>query len=196
MRPTSGATVCWKHGASAPQVKRKAAANVATEAVRAELAKMGVPVSSPLEDTLPALIDEARGNVAFLRAKVQALHQDYVGVRPDDGAGDAEPNPSPGLLRAIAGPNHLGDGAPDVFVNMYDAERDRLAKLAKMALDVGLEERKVRLDEARALMVAELLRAVFADSRFVAAVGSGDSSTVAEVGLGVFVELAEGWAAG
>lgn len=40
---------------------------------------------------------------------------------------------------------------------------DRAAKLAKTALDAGVQERQVRLQEAQGALVAGLFRAVFAD---------------------------------
>lgn len=40
---------------------------------------------------------------------------------------------------------------------------DRAAKLAKTALDAGVQERQVRLHEAQGALVAGLIRAIFAD---------------------------------
>ena len=68
---------------------------------------------------------EAYGNVAFLRARVQAL-----GV--------------------VAHPTRSGASTPHVYVRMYDDERDRLARICKLALDAGIAERAIALAEQQA----------------------------------------------
>jgi hypothetical protein len=51
-----------------------------------------------------------------------------------------------------------------VLLRMYDDERDRVARIAKAALDAGVAERQVRLAERVGAELAEVLGAVFDDA--------------------------------
>ena len=66
-------------------------------------------------------------------------------------------------LQALYGPNHLGDGAPHVLVQMWNQERDRAARFAKLALDAGVVERQVRISEQQGAMLAKVIEATFFD---------------------------------
>ncbi|MDQ3660578.1 MAG: hypothetical protein M3454_05870 [Actinomycetota bacterium] len=48
-------------------------------------------------------------------------------------------------LEEIHGPNHAGAAVPHILVRMWSEERDRAARLAKMAIDAGLAEKQVLL---------------------------------------------------
>jgi hypothetical protein len=50
-----------------------------------------------------------------------------------------------------------------VDIQHYKDERDRVARIAKAALDAGVAERQVRLMERHAYQIANVLRNVFAD---------------------------------
>lgn len=75
---------------------------------------------------------------------------------------------------AQVAPAHLGAGiagrvdpanwkaAPHVIVSMYNDERDRLMRYAKMCRDANVEERMVAVAEGVASMVTGVLDAVFA----------------------------------
>lgn len=128
----SGAGNCWLHGGRSPNGKRHAA----TEAARMALISLGIPVQTDPQQALLEQVWEAAGNVAFLRERVQALQ---VGV---------------------AGPDHLGDGRPHVLVIMYGEERDRLSKIAKMALDAGIAAKFVAIAERQADAIVEVINAV------------------------------------
>jgi hypothetical protein len=58
------------------------------------------------------------------------------------------------------GPNHLGDQAPHVATTMYADWLDRATKASKLALDAGIDERRVQLAEAEARRFARAMRAV------------------------------------
>lgn len=53
--------------------------------------------------------------------------------------------------------------ADSFWLERYDAERDRLAKLGKSVLDAGIAERQVRLAEDQGRQLANVLRDVLAD---------------------------------
>ena len=112
---------------------------------RRVLKSMGEPVDVNPVEALLYLVQEAAGNVAFLGARVQDLGYDLVG-------------PVYSLTR---------DGEPvqtseDVMaiVKLYNDERDRLARVSKIALDAGIEERTVRVIEEQATSLVHVIRSV------------------------------------
>ncbi len=67
-------------------------------------------------------------------------------------------------LRAeVAALDDLGQFESQVLVQLYGEERDRVARVAKACLDVGVAERQVQLAERYGEALAGTLRAVFAD---------------------------------
>jgi hypothetical protein len=57
----------------------------------------------------------------------------------------------------------LAEGAPHPLVRLYGQERDRAARVAREAVALGLEERRVRLDEAVRGRMAQVFLAALAD---------------------------------
>src|SRR5205085_374032 len=60
------------------------------------------------------------------------------------------------------------DGEPDTFqrevlLRVYNDERDRLARTAKLAIDAGVAERAVKLAEAYGEMLAQLITGILGD---------------------------------
>lgn len=68
------------------------------------------------------------------------------------------------LKDEIAASDDLGTFESRVLVQLYAEERDRVAKVAKAALDAGVAGRQVSLAERHGAWLAELLRRVFADA--------------------------------
>lgn len=50
-----------------------------------------------------------------------------------------------------------------VLLRMWDEERDRIARISKAALDVGVAEKQIRIAEHHGEQLAALLRAIFYD---------------------------------
>jgi hypothetical protein len=97
------------------------------------LERLGVPPASNPLDVLASLVDQSAAVVAFLREKVAEL------------------------------PDVLTPDGPHPMVRLYGVERDRAARVAREAVSLGLEERRVRLDETiRARMGALFLAALAA----------------------------------
>jgi hypothetical protein len=64
-------------------------------------------------------------------------------------------------LAAVVADLERGHVAGDsVWVRLYGDERDRLVKVAKTCVDVGIEERRVRLAESAGAQLAAVVRAV------------------------------------
>jgi hypothetical protein len=136
-----GATVCASHGAKAPQVRAAAQRRLQAEAARQDLDRLGValPDTDPGQ-ALQAMIDEAAGNVTILRELVAGLDRPYARLYHANGEA-------------------TGRAEPHVLVAMYDAERDRLHRLSKDALALGLEERRTRVEEGQARQLAAAVNA-------------------------------------
>ncbi len=114
------------HGAAAPQVRAKAEQRIKEEGARALLARLGVPVATDPIAALQACLDEAAGNLEALRA--------VVAERTAEADGDPA----------------------DPVIRLYAEERDRLHRVAKDALALGIE---LRRDEFRRGEVARLVHA-------------------------------------
>jgi hypothetical protein len=63
----------------------------------------------------------------------------------------------------IIGPDHNRDLAPHVLIHLWNQERDRHAKFCKMALDAGVAERAVSMNENTGRRIAEVIQAVLSD---------------------------------
>lgn len=168
-----GGTVCYVHGGNSPRAQAKAQSRfdeirTQREELRAQekissrivhlMEELGLPPD--IEDPLAGLLAAVRRTgsmVFFLELMVGELHlevanpvddliEELIGVRA----------PS----RAIAGPNHQGDGAPHVAVKMYKEWIEIHAKVCKMALEAGVEERQVRVAEELGQALARTMNAV------------------------------------
>lgn len=67
------------------------------------------------------------------------------------------------LREALNDVDSLSSDEGRAIVGLYGSERDRVAKVAKAALDAGVQERQVRLAESYGRALATLLRSVFDD---------------------------------
>lgn len=170
--PIKGATVCASHGGAARQVRRRAM-------VRAELAAWGV------DDTLddPGMVLLRLVTQSSRRAE---LYSELLAEQYERARGDGEPSTPvdlndrlgttdlPSAVSALIGHKVSAAGKDgDLFrseemirglVDLESQERDRCARFAKLALDAGIAERQVRLAEAQGVLIANVLRAVFADA--------------------------------
>jgi len=99
-------------------------------------------------------VHEAAWNVAVLRVVVADLEAGRVdGVGVSSGMARAA---IAGLSGSVARP---AEAVRHVFVEMYDAERERLVKWSKACRDAGVDERLVAVTEAQASTLREVLSA-------------------------------------
>lgn len=154
------------HGGRAPQVARAASRRLALGEAMGELQRLGVPVDVEPADAMLAMVQEAAGNVAFLRARVQDLDQLLGGSDGNDiiavlgGTKGDNPLEIPAGPPAIAGrvdPRNFR-AERHVLVAMYDDERERLVRWAKACRDAGVDERRVQLAEDQGRQLAAVLR--------------------------------------
>jgi hypothetical protein len=110
---------------------------------------LGVPIETDPLDALRSQVAESAGIVAFFRERLQQLKVPEAGQS--------------GGLDAIFGPDHTGDLGPHILLGLYNEERDRFAKLAKLALDAGIDEREVKVLERQGALFADLVRRLLDD---------------------------------
>lgn len=139
-----GVGKCQRHHGNGELASKRAKSLMRDLAARSALRTLAVPIEVSPTEALMGLVYEAAGNVAFLGGRVADLGLELVGdvyslTREGDAVATSED------ARAI--------------VKLYNDERDRLAKVAKLAIDAGLEERAVRVLEDQAVMIAKVLRA-------------------------------------
>lgn len=135
--PIKGGTVCRFHGGNAPQVAAAARRRLLAAEAGAQLDQLGVRIETTPIEALEAMLWEAAGNVAVLRQLVAQLGLHGGGTDTTGLYGE--------LYHESGTPT--GRALPNVLVVMYDAERDRLARLAEACAKLGLDERRVRLVE-------------------------------------------------
>lgn len=144
--PIQGATRCRMHGGASPRAKAAAERRLAEQAAREAVVTYGLPVDiSPTE----ALLREVRytaGHVEWLRARVQELEEAKLTV----GVTEQKIDPTGAKSTKI-------ESVPNAWVRLYQEERRHLVAVTTAALKAGVEERRVRLEEAQGAAIVELL---------------------------------------
>lgn len=126
---------CKFHGGTSKGHRIHASKLMAAEAVRT----LGLDIKI---DPHRALLEElwrTAGHVVWLREKIEELGGDDLLYLTELGF------------------------KPRAFLDVYQRERDHLAKVAKMCLDAGVAERQVRIAEEQGALVAMAIKAILAD---------------------------------
>lgn len=141
---------CKFHGGCSPQ-SEKAAARII---VAREWAAFGEPIDVTPAEAIEALIRSEAQNVAWLSDVVVRLRteNDYDPVS-DLGSGMCS-----GLLEWDVGKDQTKWRKPAVWVEMLERSRERLFSWSATALKLGLDERRVRVAEAEAAMLVQVVR--------------------------------------
>lgn len=154
------------HGGSTPGQVAKAA----EEAARAAMVTYGRPVDT---NGIDALLEELRwtyGHVLWLRDQVAAIEPAALvwgmSKRKAEGSmamevlagGDVEMIPTVGVEATEA-------AGVSVWVKLYLEERKHLLEVAKTCVGIGLDERRIRLEEAKGAALVAGLQWLFAELR-------------------------------
>lgn len=147
--PINGGTVCAKHGGSLPAVRKAAAARLTLAVVKAEMDSLGGSLDCDPAQAMLAMVREAAWNVAFLRSQISVLR-----VHSDSEMSGVD---------SLVGRTSPADWKMDVnvLVKMYDSERDRLVRYAKLCRDAGVQERVVQIAEETGAAMVRMLDQVF-----------------------------------
>lgn len=154
-----GATVCVAHGGGSPQVRAAAQRRLAENGARRALATYGSPVEVAPLDALLGELWRTAGHVAWLADLVANLeHTDAVRVTVD--GDDEQVSGARSGLKQYTRDKGLLWEKPSVWVELYQHERQHLARVAKDCLTVGIEERRVKLVEDQGRLVADVIRRI------------------------------------
>jgi len=153
--PCKGGKRCRMHGGAAPQTKRKAGQRIAEDKARRALETYGQRIDT---DPITAILDEVcwtAGHVAWLRERVQEVEQAALvwGVteRVNKGATEFE------------GIDVTEAAVPNIWLTLYQKERQHLLAACKTAHSMGIEEARVRLAERQGDMIVQVLQKIFGD---------------------------------
>ncbi len=144
-RPVIGATVCFTHGGSAPQVKRAAAERTAT--LEAEHRARRVVASwDDQQDTALSPV-EVLARVMTVTYRQAALHRSQLAQLADD-------DQDPYVRRDKAGREY-----PSPLALLEQAERRLAADISAKAVSAGLDQALTRLAETQSAALVVVLEA-------------------------------------
>jgi hypothetical protein len=182
--PVRGAEVCIAHGAAAPQVRAAAAARLVEAEARAAVATFGAPRQVDPGQALLEEVHRTAGHVAWLGSVVGGLEKDDVVW------GVVEEVDRP-LGESGGGLETKRKAVPNAWVQLYQAERQHLGRVAKAAIDAGVSERVVAVYEQIAASYVRVLEQVLDDLELTA----GQRARVPQVVQGRLQAIAGGEAA-
>jgi hypothetical protein len=139
---------CRLHGGASPTHQKAAQRREAQRAVE----QFGLPREVEPHEALLEEVHRAAGHVAWLGEVVRTLEKNQV---------------VHGITRSVQLPDGTrtveARAAVNIWVKLYQEERDRLVRVAKAAIDAGVEAHQVRLAEAQAEQLAQVIRAILTD---------------------------------
>lgn len=146
-----GALVCRFHGGRAAQVQRKAADRLAEQAAAEAAHRLAVMVDTTPEQALLDEVKRAAGMVAFYQARIVEIDEGdrgalIWGITKEKLGGDDE--------------GQTSEAAPNIWLKLFNEERDRLVRVAAAAIKAGIEERRVKLAEQEGALVAAVIRRI------------------------------------
>lgn len=142
--PIRGGKVCMMHGGAAPQVRDAANRRLQRDQMRVDLGQLmaELEVTAAGRGPTEILLDI----VYRAHAMVQVIGAQLGGVGDD-------------LTRK----DRYQQAQPHVLFDMYDRALDRAGRASKMALDAGVAERLVQVEQEKGRLLADVIRAIFAD---------------------------------
>ncbi|MCP4961086.1 MAG: hypothetical protein GY925_17700 [Actinomycetia bacterium] len=179
-----GTTVCGNHGGRAPQVQAKAADRLALERARQIAHTMGLPIDIDPHQALLAEVHRSAGVVAWIEAQVRQLDTDEItwGIIKTDDVHTEQEAPHDGSVTTLTSTQTrtVRGAGIDPWVRLYGEERDRHVRACRAAIEAGVSEALVRIEESKGVIVAQVLIAVFDDPRL--ALNASQISTARQVG--------------
>lgn len=139
------------HGGSTPNAGKAAARTLAIS--------MGAPIDISPHEALLTCVRIAAGEVSYCTSRIQELHTgDYVdhptSFREESGTGGEK-----GMFTKDV--TVKGPPAMNIWIETRHEAMDRLARYAKMALEAGVEERRISMAEDLGRMLVPMFKAIF-----------------------------------
>jgi hypothetical protein len=147
------------HGGKSPRALQAAEERIERARIGRELARIGILDEDPIEGLLVE-VGRSAAAVEFIEGEISQLDQLWVQRR--DVKVTEQPVEEGGLSRSPREVT-IKDAVPHVLVRMWGEERERHARFCKMALDAGIDERRVRIQEEQGVMMARVIAAVLDD---------------------------------
>ena len=154
-----GQDVCRFHGGASPQAKAAAQERLTEEKARRAMATYGRKVETTATEALINEVQWTAGHVEWLRERVQEIEESAAGT-------DTNHPLVWGKVREKTGGQDWGqteEATPNIWLRLYQDERDHLVKVCSAAIKAGIEERRVRLAEQQGQLVAQAIRAILDD---------------------------------
>lgn len=138
---------CKLHGGATPDHVAAAQREAAAEVVAA----YGLPRAIDPHDALLEEVHRTAGHVAWLGAIVAELQTEHM-VR--------------GVTKIVS--DHRGrqvtiEAGVNIWLQLYRNERDHLRRVCAAAIQAGVDERRVQIEEETALHLASVVRAIVTD---------------------------------
>lgn len=150
-----GQRVCRWHGGKTPQAQMAAQERLQLKAAVSALRKLGERVEPwdrvDPRDALLETVHQAYTVKEALKYLIMDLNDSDLG-----GMGKMITELTPDGPITVP---HQGGAVAQTRIRLYNESLDRVARVAKMASDVGIEEHKIRLAESQAMQIAEVIRA-------------------------------------
>lgn len=157
--PVVGLRVCSIHGGRSPKAVAKAARKRAAIEIEAALITYGLPVEISAEDALYEELYRSVGHVRWLQSRVQALAPEaLIWGETVTVVANKEATEFPGV-----DVTKTESAAVHVWLDLYSRERRHMVDVADKIARLNLEERRVRIDEQKATVLTDVLRAVLAE---------------------------------
>lgn len=142
--PAAGQTRCRLHGGGNPQAIAAASRRLEHAAAAQAVRTLGLPREVAPDEALTEELHRTAGAVAWLGEQVATV-------------------PADGLYQRYLGTGGVLWERPSVLVELYGVERDRMVKVARSAIDAGLQERQVRVVEHLGEILAAILEGLMGD---------------------------------
>lgn len=155
-----GQSVCASHGGKAPQSLAAAERRMAEIRAARAVANFGLPREIDPKDALLEELCRTAGAIDWLHAQILDLDPDGIiwGKTEETVKGATE----------YEGIDTTHAAAVNVWVQLWQKERDHLVAVSKAAIAAGIEERRVRLAEQQGAMLASVIKAVLGDLQLTA----------------------------